>query len=76
MLRPTRDIVRLEDTNRVEGIMLEGIPFTSYGTQPGIGLVHKEWENIYLLKERPGWTSDDYFTYAKKQFVLLNIEKP
>lgn len=66
----------MQDTNRVEGIMLEGIPFTNYGSQPGIGLVHRDWDNIYLMKERPGWSDDEYFDFALKQFVLLNIEKP
>ena len=69
-------MVRVKDTNRVEGVMLEGIPFTIYGTQPGVALIHKEWENIYLLKERINWSEDDYFEYASTRFVELNILNP
>lgn len=68
--------MKLKDTNRVEGVMLEGIPFTSYGAQPGVALVHRDWDNIYLLKERKEWKEEDYFDYAQSRFLDLKIMRP
>lgn len=76
MLKKIREVVFVKDTNRVEGVMLEGIPFTSYGTQPGAVLIHRDWFNFYVMRERKHWSEDEYFNYALSQFPLLNIDRP
>lgn len=51
-------------TSFIEGIPLEEIPEGPYGFHEGIVLIHRDWENIYFVKQRSLWDEDTYFNYA------------
>lgn len=68
-------ILRL-NTSFIEGVYLERIPPGLNDFKPGMVLVRAEWDKIYFLCERDGWTEDDYFKFAEKRMKELGITKP
>jgi hypothetical protein len=70
-----RAIVRA-NTTWVEGVPLEEIPDGRNGFAPAMVLIRAEWKEQYFLKEREGWTDDDYFELAQKRMAIHGIRKP
>lgn len=67
-----RGILRA-DTKYIQG----GIPLEEI--EPGHTstiLVHRDWNKMYYLNGRIGWTDEDYFKYATKRFEELGISTP
>ena len=69
-------MAKVKATDRIEGTQLEGIPVNSLGFQPGIVLYHRDWRDLYFLRERKNWKEEDYFEYAELRFKDLKIEHP
>lgn len=57
-------------------IPLELIPMGKSFYKPGIIFFEREWDSIYSLTERPNWTEQDYFDYARQRFKKMGIKRP
>lgn len=73
---PVRSFTRISSTDIFEGVYLEGLEPAMSGTRPGVVLTHRDWNDIYFVKERRGWGEEDYFEYAQTRFHQLGIKDP
>ncbi len=71
----TRAIVRA-NTAWIEGITLEKIDLGPNELRTGMVLIHKNWRNLYFLKERTGWIDEDYFDLASDLLKQRSIDNP
>ncbi len=71
--RKRRNLVHV-DTFFVDGVALEDIPAGSNKKYPGIVLFSEDWNDWYFLKERDGWTEEDYFQLARFKLKELGLE--
>lgn len=71
----TRAIAKV-NTAWVKGVQLEELPVKNNGEIPGMVLIHRDWKEFYLVRERSGWEEGDYFEFALSRFNTLDIKHP
>lgn len=71
-IHPTRRIVEV-NTATVDGHFLEEVPEITKGFKPGVALVNKDWNDIYLVRKHVGWGENEYFDHADRLIREKNI---
>jgi len=71
-----RRFQKVSATDIFEGVYLEGLDSSMSGSRPGIVLTHRDWGNIYFVKERKSWGEEEYFDFAQARFHQLGILDP
>ena len=62
------------DTLKVVGIPLEDMRADEITHKsPGVVIMKTGWKDMYFLKEREGWTEDQYFMFADFKMDELGI---
>lgn len=70
-----RAIVRA-NTSWIQGSYLEDIPEGPNQFRPGMVLISHKWRKVYFLRERSGWTDDQYFELAEVLMIKDGILTP
>ena len=68
--------VILAQTAWIEGTALETIPPGQMGFNEAMVLVRHDWDRMYFVIKREGWTDDEYFELAEKLQAQKGIVKP
>lgn len=64
------------NTKAVDGYALEEIPEDGLGEAPGVALVNRDWQpEIYLMRKRPDWGENEYFSEAERLIKELGIKE-
>jgi len=82
--RRKSDRIAMFDFHRYRGILRANTKYIEGGIpleeiEPGhtsLILVHRDWDKMYFLNGRIGWTDEDYFRWAAQRMKDIGIANP